>query len=203
MFMFRLAAAFVLMLLVGACGSSSSTKSAVASPSSRAIATPIASPAPVGWVTYTEPAWGYSISMPAAWHLDTAGEPNPTQTRSFSSGNVTNTTTLAGLDSNGMELRVIVSPLNSGCPGVQPPVGWAESTVPAVAANVDGYASVVSGYQAQDNSVWGVQAVATNGKYCYSLVGVTLNHDSQLKWAPLFEQMLSTFSFGTLIAPPF
>jgi hypothetical protein len=72
-----------------------------------------------------------------------------------------------------------------------------------VAANVDGYASVVSGYQAQDNSVWGVQAVATNGKYCYSLVGVTLNHDSQLKWAPLFEQMLSTFSFGTLIAPPF
>lgn len=206
MFTFRLASAFVFLLLVSACGSQSTTKSAAASAplsSSTPATEPTASPALAGWATYKEPAWGYSISMPADWHLDTSGEPNPTQTKSFSSGNVTNTTTLAGLDSNGMEVRIIVSPLNSGCPGVQPPVGWPESTVPAVAANVDGYASVVSGYQAQDKSVWGVQAEAANGKYCYSFVGLTLNHDSQLKWTPLFEQMLSTFRFGTLIAPPF
>ena len=31
----------------------------------------------------------------------------------------------------------------------------------------------------------------------------TLNHDEQLKMTPLFEQMLQTFSFGTLVAPPF
>jgi hypothetical protein len=205
MFTFRLASAFAL-LLVGACGSPSSPTSAAASAplsNSTPATSPTASPALAGWVTYKEPAWGYSISMPADWHVVTAGEANPTQTKSFSAGYVANPTTLAGLDSNGMEVRVIVSPLNSGCPGVQPPVGWYESTVPAVAANVDGYASVVSGYQAQDKSVWGVQAEATNGKYCYSFVGLTLNHDSQLKWAPLFEQMLSTFRFGTLIASPF
>lgn len=202
MFTFRLASAFVVLLLVGACGSPSTTKSAAASSSSPS-ATPTASPAPVAWVTYKEPAWGYSISVPADWHLDTAGEPNPAQTKTFNSGNVTNARTLAGLDSNGMEMTVTVSQLNTDCPGVRPPVGWAESTVPAVAANVDGYASVVTGYAAPDESLWGLQAEATNGKYCYSFIGLTLNHDSQLKWAPLFEQMLSTFSFGTLIAPPF
>jgi len=164
---------------------------------------PTASPVPIGWITYKEPSWGYSISMPADWHLITAGEQNPAQDKSFSFENVTNTGSLAGLDSNGMELRVTVSQLNAGCPGTQPPVGWPESTVPAVAVNIDGYPSVVSGDQAEDLSNWSVQAEAATSKYCYSFVGLTLNHDAQLKWTPLFEQMLSTFSFGTLIAPPF
>jgi hypothetical protein len=209
MFTFRLASAFALLLLVGACGSPSTTKSAAsASSSSRSAAptpspAPTASPAPVGWVTYTEPAWGYSISMPADWHLITAGEKDPAQFKLFSFENVTNAATLAGLDSNGMALKVIVSNLNSGCPGTQPPVGWPGSTVPAVAVNIDGYMSVVTGYQAQDKSVWGLQAEAASSKYCYSFVGLTLNHDAQLKWTALFEQMLSTFQFGTLIAPPF
>jgi hypothetical protein len=141
--------------------------------------------------------------MPADWHLVAAGEQDPAQFRTFSFENITNAATLAGLDASGMVLKVTVSQLNSGCPGAQPPVGWPESTVPAVAVNIDGYASVVSGAEAQDKSVWSVQAEATNGKYCYSFVGLTLNHDSQLKWAPLFEQMLTTFSFGTPIAPPF
>ena len=205
MFTFRLASAFVLLVLAGACGSPSSPKSAVASapsssPTSAAAST--ASPAPAVW-GYTEPAWGYSISMPADWHLISAGEKDPHQFKNFSNENVTNAASLTGLDANGMDVRVIVSQLNSGCPGDQPTVGWAESTVPAVAASVDGYASVVSGHAAPDKSVWGVQAEATNGKYCYSFIGLTLNHDSQLKWTPLFEQMLSTFTFGTLIAPPF
>jgi hypothetical protein len=203
MFTLRLASAFFLLLLIGACGSSSTTKSAAASPSSSPSAAPTASPAPVGWVTYNEPAWGYSIRMPADWHLITAGEQDPAQFKLFSFENVTNAATLVGLDSSGMALRVIVSQVNSGCPGDRPPVGWPQSTVPAVAINIDGYTSVVSGYAAPDKSIWGVQAAATNGKYCYSFVGLTLNHDSQLKWVALFEQMLSTFSFGTLIAPPF
>jgi hypothetical protein len=210
MFTFRLASAFVLLLLVGACGTPSTTKSAAASSSSSPNATPSASAAPsaspapsAGWVTYTEPAWGYSISMPPDWHLITAGELNPGQDKSFSSDNVTNTATLAGLDSNGMELTVTVSQLNSGCPGPQPPVGWPQSTVPAVAVNIDGYPSVIWGAQAHDLSPRSVQAEAATSKYCYSFVGLTLNHDAQLKWAPLFEQMLSTFRFGTLIAPPF
>jgi hypothetical protein len=167
------------------------------------VASPTASPPPVGWVTYTEPAWGYSISMPADWHLITAGEQDPAEFKLFSFENVTNAATLAGLDSNGMALKVIVANLNSGCPGVQPPVGYPQSTVPAVAVNIDGYSSVVSGAQAQDLSVWSVQAAAATSRYCYSFVGLTLNHDAQLKWAPLFEQMLSTFRFGTPIAPPF
>jgi hypothetical protein len=141
--------------------------------------------------------------MPADWHLITAGEQNPAQFKLFSFENVTNAATLAGLASNGMALRVGVANLNSGCPGVHPPVGFPQSTVPAVAVNIDGYQSVVSGAQAQDLTVWSVQAEAATSKYCYLFVGLTLNHDAQLKWAPLFEQMLSTFSFGTLIAPPF
>jgi len=213
MFIFRTAWAFVILLLIGACGSppiaeplaSSSTVPTSATrnlgPSPNAM--PTASPAAIGWVTYREPAWGYSISMPAGWHLITAGESDPRQFKLFSLENVTSAKTLAGLDSNGMAVRLIVSQLNSGCPGDQPPVGWPQSTVPAVPVNIDGYTSVVSGVQAQDKSVWSVQAEATNGKYCYSFVGLTLNHDAQLKWTPLFEQMLSTFSFGTLIAPPF
>jgi hypothetical protein len=212
MFTFRLTSAFVLLLLVGACGSASSPKSAVASapstsPTSASASTaspaPTASTAPAGWVVYTEPAWGYTISMPADWHLISAGEKAPQQFKNFSNENVTNAATLTGLDANGMDVRVIVSQLNSGCPGDQPPVGWAQSTVPAVAANIDGYTSVVTGYAAPDKSLWGVQAEATNGKYCYSFIGLTLSHESQLKWTPLFEQMLSTFTFGTLIAPPF
>jgi hypothetical protein len=206
MFTFRLASAFVLLLLVGACGSPSSPKAAAApapssSPASAAAST--ASPAPAGWVLYTEPAWGYSISMPADWHLISAGEKDPQQFKDFSNQNVTNVVTLAGLDGNGMDVKVIVSNLNSGCPGVQPPVGFPQSTVPAVAVSIDGYPSVVSGAQAQDLSVWSVQAQAATSKYCYTFVGLTLNHDAQLKWAPLFEQMLSTFRFGTLISPPF
>lgn len=164
---------------------------------------PTASPSPLGWITYNEPAWGYSINMPADWHLISAGELDPEQFKLFSFEDVTNAETLAGLDSDGLALRVIVSQLNSGCPGVRPPVGWSGSTVPAVAVDVDGYTSVVTGYEAQDKSVWGLQAEASSGKYCYSFVGLTLNHDAQLKWTPLFEQMLSTFSFGTPIAPPF
>jgi hypothetical protein len=206
MFAFRLASTFALLLLVGACGSPSSPTSAVASApssSSTPVAAPTASPAPVGWVTYKEPAWGYSISMPAAWHLATAGQQDPAQFKSFSFENVTNAATLAGLDANGMVLTVTVSHLNSGCPGDQPPVGFPQSTVPAVAVNIDGYTSVVTGAEAQDLSVWSVQAEAATSKYCYSFVGLTLNHNSQLKLTPLFEQMLSTFTFGTLIAPPF
>ena len=155
MFTFRLASAFVLLVLAGACGSPSSPKSAVASaPSSspKSAAASAASPAPAGWV-YTEPAWGYSISMPADWHLISAGEKDPHQFKNFSNENVTNAASLTGLDANGMDVRVIVSQLNSGCPGDQPTVGWAESTVPAVAASVDGYASVVSGYAAPDKSL--------------------------------------------------
>ncbi len=139
---------------------------------------PTASPSPLGWITYNEPAWGYSINMPADWHLISAGELDPEQFKLFSFEDVTNAETLAGLDSDGLALKVIVSQLNSGCPGVRP-------------------------YEAQDKSVWGLQAEASSGKYCYSFVGLTLNHDAQLKWTPLFEQMLSTFSFGTPIAPPF
>jgi hypothetical protein len=141
--------------------------------------------------------------MPADWHLISTGAYDPKQFRSFSFENVTNMSPLTGLDSNGMVLNVIVSNVNSGCPGDQPPVGWTDSTVPAVAANIDGYAAVVNGYQAQDRSGWGVQATSTNGKYCYSFVGWTLNHDAQLRWTPVFEQMLSTFRFGTPTAPPF
>jgi hypothetical protein len=146
---------------------------------------------------------GYSVSMPADWHQVTAGEINPAQAKSFSFENVTNVITLAGLSSDGMEVTVVVSRLNSGCPGTQPLVVWPESTVPAVAINIDGYPSVVSGYQAQDKSVWGLGAEAASSKYCYSFVGLTLNHDEQLKWAPMYEPILSTFDFGTLIAPPF
>jgi hypothetical protein len=206
MFNFRLASPFVLLLLVGACGSPSTTKSAaVLAPSSSptAAAAPTGGPASTGWVTYTEPAWGYSISMPADWHLVSAGEQDPRQFKSFSDENVTNATTLSGLDANGILVKLTVSQLNSGCPGVQPPVGWAESTVPAVAINIDGYASVISGYLGQGTTIWGVQATSSSGKYCYSFVGLTLNHDEQLKMTPLFEQMLQTFSFGTLVAPPF
>ncbi len=213
MFVLRTVSAFAGVLLIGACGSASTAKSVSSlssnpAPAARTLipspsAMPTASPAPTGWITYKEPAWGYSISLPADWHLVTAGEQDPGQFKLFSSENVTNAATLAGLDSNGMALRVIVSQLNSGCPGDQPPVGWPESTVPAVAVSIDGYPSVVSGYEAQDKSVWGVQAEGATSKYCYSLVGLTLNHDAQLKLTPLFEQMLSTFSFGTLIAPPF
>src|SRR6266850_5654489 len=113
MFTFRLASAFVLLLLIGACGSPSTTNSAAASSSSSPTATPSASQAPVGWVTYKESAWGYSISMPADWHLITAAQQDSAQFKLFSFENVTNATTLAGLDSNGMALRVIVSQLNS------------------------------------------------------------------------------------------
>ncbi len=216
MFTFRLASAFVLLLLVGACGSPSTSKSVVVSaPSSSPTpaaapmttptpsVTPTASPAPIAWVTYKEPAWGYSLNMPADWHLLTVGQPDPKQFRSFSNENVTGITTLKGLDGNGMLMNVIVSQLNSGCPGAQPPVGWAESTVPAVAINIDGYTSVVSGNLGQGTTTWSVQAIASSGKYCYSFVGLTLSHKEQLKLTPLFEQILQTFSFGTPIAPPF
>ena len=204
MFTFRLAVSiFAFLLLVSACGSPSTTRSAAASPSTRAIATPTASPVPAAWVTYTEPAWGYSIKMPADWHQVTAGGLDSRQFKTFTFENVTNEATLAGLDGNGMALRVIVSQLNSGCPGAQPPAGFPQSTVPAMAVTIDGYPSVVTGYEAPDKSVWGIQADAANGKYCYSFVGLTLNQDSQSKWAPTFEQILSTFRFGTLIAPPF
>jgi hypothetical protein len=202
MFVLRMVSAFVGLLLISACGSASTAKP-LASSSPSPSAMPTASPAPIGWITYKEPAWGYSIGMPADWHLITAGEQDPAQFKLFSFENVTNAATLAGLDSNGMALNVGVANLNSGCPGVQLPVGYPQSTVPAVAVNIDGYPSVVSGAQAQDLSVWSVQAEAATSKYCYLFVGLTLNHDAQLKWAPLFEQMLSTFSFGTLIAPPF
>ena len=183
----------VLALLVG-CSGSTAPSSAVS---------PAASPPHEGWSTYREAAWGYSISMPAGWHEVTAGEITPAQFRHFSAQNVTNVAALTGLDSDGMMLTVIVSHANSGCPGTQPPVGWSESTVPAVAINIDGYASVVSGHQAQDLSNWGVQASAAKGNYCYSFVGLTTNHAAQIKWAPVFEQMLSTFRFGTPVAPPF
>lgn len=202
MFTFRLASAFALLLLVGACGSPSTSKSAAAGSSSSPSATPTASRAPVGWVTYEEPAWGYSISMPADWHLVSAGEQEPQQLKSFSDENVTNAAALTGLDANGILLHIRVSQLNSDCPGEQPPVGWAESTVPAVAINIDGHTSVVSGYWGQGTTIWGLQATTSSGKYCYSFVGVTLNHDEQLKMTPLFAQMLQTFSFGTLVAPP-
>lgn len=210
MFTFRFASAFVLLLLVGACGSPSTPKSAVASaqsssPTSAAASTAspavTPSPAPTGWVLYTEPAWGYSINMPGDWHLLSAGEPDPQQLKSFSNENVTNVATLTGLDANGILVNINVSPLNSGCPGGQPPVGWAESTVPAVAMNIDGYTSVISGNS--DQGVWTVQAISSSGKYCYSFVGVTLNHQEQLKMTPLFELMLQSFSFGTPVAPPF
>ena len=216
MFTFRLASAFVLLLLVGACGSPSTSKSAVVSaPSSSPTpaaaplttstpsAAPTTSPAPMAWVTYKEPAWGYSINMPADWHLVSVGQPDPQQFKSFSNENVTGVTTLKGLDANGMLMNIIVSPLNSGCPGDQPPVGWAESTVPAVAINIDGYTSVVSGNLGQGTTTWIVQAISSSGKYCYSFVGMTLNHKEQLKMTPLFEQIVQTFSFGTPIAPPF
>lgn len=168
-----------------------------------AAPTPTASPAPAGWITYQEPAWGYRISMPADWHLVMAGETSPTQFRHFSSGNVTDVRTLSGLDLDGMMLTIIVSKANSGCPGNQPPVGWSESTVPAVAVKIDGSTSVVSGHQAQDQSNWGVQASTAKGSYCYSFIGLTLNHPAQLRWTPVFEQMLATFSFGRPTAPPF
>jgi len=212
MYGLRLASALLFLLAVSACGSPSTAKLAAPSshpttaaqnPSPSATAMPTVVSAPVGWITYTEPAWGYSISMPADWHPVTAGEQNPAQFKHFSSENVTNAATLKGMDSKGMEMTIIVSQLNSGCPGDQLPVGFPQSTVPAVAVNIDGYASVVSGAQAQDLSVWSVQAAAASSKYCYSFVALTLNHDAQLKWAPLFEQMLATFRFGTLIAPPF
>ena len=196
-------------VVLAACSSTakgvSSTTSEVTPTASTVAAnpSPAASPTPSGWITYNEPAWGYRLSMPGDWHPVPAGETTPAQFRHFSSENVTNVATLSGLDSNGMMLTVIVSPANSGCPGTQPPVGWSESTVPAVAINIDGYTSVVSGHQAQDLSNWGVQASAAKGKYCYSFVGLTLNHAAQLKWAPVFEQMLVTFSFGTPISPPF
>lgn len=209
MFTYRMATALAGLLLISACGAPSTAKAPSPSPGNSASAvstsspSPTASPAPAGWITYKEPAWGYSISMPANWHLVTAGEQDPAQFKTFSFENVTNAATLAGLDSNGMVLKVTVSQLNSGCPGVQPPVGSPQSTVPAVAVNIDGYTSVVSGHQAQDLSNWGVQAEAATSKYCYSFVALTLNHDAQLRWTPLFEQMLATFSFGTPIAPPF
>ena len=159
---------------------------------------------PSGWITYTEPAWGYSISMPAGWHPVTAGQIDPQQFKSFSPGNVTDAQTLAGMDLDGIELKVTVSQLNSGCPGDQPPVGWSASTLPAVAVDIDGYRSVVWGTNEQPvATLWNIQAGATNGKYCYSFVGLTRNHDAQLKWTPLVEQMLSTFRFGTPVAPPF
>ena len=141
--------------------------------------------------------------MPPDWHLITSGANDTKQFRSFSTESVTDVRTLAGLSPNGMVVTVAVSQLNAGCPGDQPPVGWSESTIPAVAVSVDGYTSVVSGHQAQDLSNWGVQATASSGKYCYSFVGLTLNHDAQVRWTPLFEQMLSTFRFGTPLAPPF
>lgn len=110
--------------------------------------------------------------------------------------------TLKGLDAQGMLMKIIVSHLNSGCPGDQPPVGWAASTVPAVAIDIDGYTAVVTGHLGQGTTIWGVQAITSNGKYCYSFVGLTLNHDQQLKMTPLFMGMLQTFSFGAPVAPP-
>jgi hypothetical protein len=203
MFTFRLTSAFVLMLLIGACASPSTTKSAAEVSSSSPRATPTASRIPVGWVTYQEPAWGYSISMPADWHSASAGQINSDQVKSFSNENVTDVTTLSGLDASGILVSLVVSPLNSGCPGTLPPVGWAESTVPAVAIDIDGYSSVVWGSMGQGAKSWAVGAEASSGKYCYSFHGVTLNHEEQLTMTPLFEQMLQTFSFGTLAAPPF
>ena len=188
--------ALAALLLVAACSSSGAAN---ANPSPNLTA----SPAPQGWITYSEPAWGYRISMPADWHPVTAGEVTPAQFRHFSSENVTDVSSLAGLDPDGMMLTIIVSNANDGCPGTQPPVGWSGSTVPAVAINIDGYNSVVSGHQAQDLTNWGVQASAAKGKYCYSFAGLTVNHAAQLKWAPTFEQMLSSFRFGTPVAPPF
>ena len=213
MFTFRLASAFLFLLLISACGSPSTAKplaaassyptSAAQNPSPSRSAVPTDSIALSGWITYKESAWGYSISMPADWHPVSAGELDPAQFKHFSFENVTNVATLKGLDSNGMVMTIVVSQLNSGCPGDPLPVGFPQSTVPAVEVNIDGYKTVVSGAQAQDLSVWSVQAEAATSKYCYSFVGLTLNHKAQLKWTPLFEQMLSTFRFGTLIAPPF
>ena len=189
-------------LLIAACGQPQrGAPVAAASPNESPPAT--ASGSPAGWTTYNEPAWGYAVSMPAGWRLVMAGEPTPQQFRHFSSETVTDVTTLKGLGPNAMMLTIIVSNANSGCPGVQPPVGWTESTVPAVAISIDGYNAVVSGHQAQDLSSWGLQATAAKGKYCYSFGGLTTNHDAQVKWAPLFEQMLTTFRFGTPVAPPF
>lgn len=183
-----------MLLLVAGCGGNPTAS----------VSPPAASSTPsAGWVVYREPAWGYSISMPPDWHLITSGANDTKQFRSFSTESVTDVRTLAGLSPNGMVVTVAVSQLNAGCPGDQPPVGWSESTIPAVAVSVDGYTSVVSGHQAQDLSNWGVQATASSGKYCYSFVGLTLNHDAQVRWTPLFEQMLSTFRFGTPLAPPF
>ena len=200
----RLLGTVSLMVVVAGCGTAGQSQVSRSSPSP-AAATPsgVASRLPAGWVTYTEPAWGYSISMPADWHLVTAGQINPPQVKSFSSDAVTNVVTLAGLSANGMQLNVIVSQLNSGCPGDQPPVGWSESTVPAVAVSIDGYQSVVWGSKAQSGQSWSIGATSSSGKYCYSFVGVTLSHDAQVRWTPLFEQMLSTFTFGTPKAPPF
>jgi hypothetical protein len=216
MFILRAATAFVCLVFIGACGSPSTAKPlAASSPTSPGSATQSLSPSPsaattassvpTGWVTYKEPAWGYSISMPANWHLVTAGERDPAQFRHFSFENVTDVLTLDGMDGDGMQMTVIVANLNDGCPGVQPPVGWSQSTVPAVAINIDGYRSVVSGNggSGTDSSLWIVGSAAATSKYCYLFSGVTLNHEAQVKWTPLFEQMLSTFRFGTPIAPPF
>ena len=214
MFELRLVPAFVVLVLVSACGSPAPSKSAAASAPSNSptstvaptagatpIASPTASPTTTAWVTYKEPAWGYSIRMPADWHLVSAREPDPQQLKSFSNENVTDLATLAGLDANGILMNINVSPMNSACPGLQPPVGWAGSTVPAVAINIDGYTSVVSGNS--DQETWSVQAISSRGKYCYSFVGLTLNHQEQLNTTPLFERVLETFSFGKPVAPPF
>jgi len=180
------------------------TPTALASVRNQATPTPAAaSSVPSGWITYKEPAWGYSLSMPADWHAVTAGVMEPQQVKSFSAGNVTNAQTLAGMDADGIELNVRVSELNSGCPGAQPPVGWSASTIPAAAVDIDGYRVVVWGANEQPVALlWNIQAAAANGKYCYSFVGLTRTNDAQLKWTPLVEQMLSTFRFGTLVAPP-
>jgi hypothetical protein len=188
-----------LFAVVAACGGQSQGSSAVtsnASPSQKPATT-------AGWTTYHEPAWGYAIGMPAGWHPVTAAETDPQQFRHFSSVNVTDAKTLEGLGANGMLLTIIVGNVNSGCPGDQPPVGWAQSTVPAVAVKIDGVDGVVSGAQSQDLKSWASQVVVAKGKYCYSFIGVTNSHTAQLTWTPVFEQMLGTFSFGTPIAPPF
>ena len=152
------------------------------------------------WTSFRESNWGYSIDIPVDWVQVTRGEPLPRQDRDFSNETLTNASTLAGLDGAGFFFRVAVNRLTAACPQL-PADGMINFEV-----LMDGYpatALIVDDEQAFSTHVSAVKVDATTDKYCYTFVGVARSSQVRDQFLPTVIHMLSSFKFGTPVAPPF
>lgn len=168
----------------------------ISTPSPNALVT---TPTPT-WATFHEPTWGYSIQIPPGWNEIKAGDPRPQEDRDFSNEAVTNISTLAGLDEQGVFFRIAVTQLTPACPRLPGP------GTPNFMIVIDGYpatALLFDDGQEFSTELSAFEVEATTDKYCYSFVGLTRSTATRDAFLPTVDQMLSTFRFGTPQSPPF